>query len=258
MGGIAYWHGSFGIKESAPMTIVFSGVLPDLIVMTVDSAVALDFEDSREYETGRKSYFVPGVGNVTTWGARNCNLIGDFLDKKKISSGTHSVDELADLVEQYLIKEYRPHELNLDDVGYHVAGFNRQREPRLYHIFWGFDRPRPVNQTCRKYEKYDHSPSLGTISYLYNGRNDLAEIVVRTLLAEVRKGLDMRFDPRTHEGLICLGDLVVRFAAEITPEVGSPFLTYLISPHNKAVTIRNDSICPINPQIISQKLRELA
>lgn len=240
------------------MTIVFSGVLPDLIVMTVDSAIALDFEDSREYKTGRKSYFVSGVGNVTTWGARDCNRIGDFLDKQKISSGTYSVEELAGLVEQYLIKEYRPHELNVDDVGYHVAGFNRQREPRLYHIFWGFDRPRPVNQTCRKYEKYDHSPSPGTISYLYNGRNDLAETVVRTLLAEVRIGVGMRFDPRTHEGLVRLGDLVVRFAAEVTPEVGPPFFTYLISPLNEAVTIRNDGIYPINRQIISQKLRELA
>jgi hypothetical protein len=247
----------FGISESALMTIAFSGVLPDLIVMTVDSAVTLDFEKSREYVTGRKAYFVAGVGNVTTWGTRDCNSIGEFLDKQKISSATHSVEELADLVNQYLIKEYRPRELGLDDVGYHVAGFNRQRAPRLYHIFWGFDRSRPANQTSQKYEKYDHSPSPGTISYLYNGRNDLAEIVVRTLLNEVEKGAAMRFDPRTHEGLVRLGDLVVRFAAEVTPEVGPPFFTYLISPRNKAVTIKNEGICPINLQTISQKLRKL-
>ena len=239
------------------MTIVFSGILPDLIVMTVDSAVALNFEDSREYETGRKSYFFSGVGNVTTWGARDCNRIGDFLYKQNIAFNTHSVEELANPVEQYLVKEYRPHELNLDDVGYHVAGFTHQREPRLYHIFWGFDRPRPVNQTCREYKKYDHSPSSGGITYLYNGRNDLAETVVRTLLAEVRIGVGMRFDPRTHEGLVRLGDLVVRFAAEVTPEVGPPFFTYLISPLNKAVTIKSEGICAINPQIPSEKLREL-
>jgi len=238
------------------MTVVFSGVSSDLIVMTVDSAVTLDSEESREYVTGRKSYLISGVGNVTTWGARDCNRIGEFLDKQNIASSTHSVEELADLVEQYLVREYRPHELNLDDVGYHVAGFNRQREPRLYHIFWGFDRPRPVNQTRREYKKYDHSPSPGEIIYLYNGRNDLAEIVVRTLLDGVKKGTPMRFDPRTHEGLVRLGDLVVRFAAEVTPEVGPPFFTYLISPLNKAITIRNDGICPINLQIISQKLRE--
>jgi len=240
------------------MTIVFSGVLPNLIVMTVDSAVVLDYKDSREYKTGRKSYVVSGVGNVTTWGARDCNRIGEFLDKQKIPSKTHPVEELADLVEQYLKKEYRPHELELDDVGYHVAGFNRKREPRLYHIFWGFDRPRPVNQPRREYKKCDHSPSLGEINYLYNGRNDLAETVVRTLLNEVGTGAGMRFDPRTHEGLVRLGDLVVRFAAEVTPEVGPPFFTYLISPLNKVVTIKSEGICPINPQIISEKLRELA
>jgi hypothetical protein len=240
------------------MTVVFSGVLADMIVMTVDSAVVLDFENSREYETGRKSYMFSGVGNVTTWGARDCNRIGEFLDKQKISSGSHSVDELTDLVWQYLTEEYRPDELNLDDVGYHVAGFNRRREPRLYHIFWGFDRPPNLNQTRREYKKYNHSPSLGEIAYLYNGRNDLADIVVRTLLDEVEKGAAMRFDPRTHEGLVRLGDLVVRFAAEVTPEVEPPFFTYLISPLNKAVTIKNDGICPIDLQIISQKLGELA
>jgi hypothetical protein len=111
-----------GIGEIAILTIVFSGVFSELIVMTVDSTVVLDFEETREYETGRKSYFFSGVGNVTTWGARDCNCIGDFLNKQNIASTTHSVEELADLVEQYLIKEYRPHKLNLDDVGYHVAG----------------------------------------------------------------------------------------------------------------------------------------
>jgi len=239
------------------MTIVFSGALPNLIVMTVDSAVVLDYKDSREYETGRKSYVVSGVGNVTTWGARDCNRIGEFLDKQNISSKTHSVEELADLVEQYLKKEYRPHELELDDVGYHVAGFDRNGNPRLYHVFWGFDRPRPVNQNAPKYEKYDHSPHRGEITYLYNGRNDLAGNVVRTLLNELSTGVGMRFDPRTPEGLVRLGDLVVRFAAEVTLEVGPPFYSYMISQLNKAVTIENDGIYPINPQIISQKLKEL-
>lgn len=50
------------------MTIVFSAVVPHFVVMTVDSAVTLEFEDSREYTTGRKSYFFWGVGCVTTWG----------------------------------------------------------------------------------------------------------------------------------------------------------------------------------------------
>jgi hypothetical protein len=226
--------------------------------MTVDSAVVLDFKNSREYETGQKAYYFAGVGNVTTWGARDCNNIGGFLDKQEISPATHSIEELADLVEQYLTREYRPSELGLDDVGYHVAGFDRQQKPRLYHIFWGFDRPRPANQTSPKYGKYDHSPPLGKVFYLYNGRNDLADIVVSKLIHEINEGKDIRFDPRTHEGLVRLGDLVVRFAAEVTPEVEPPFFTYLISPLNRAVKIKNDSFHPIKRDAISQKLKELA
>jgi hypothetical protein len=246
------------VMENAKMTIVFSGVFDKLIVMTVDSAVTLDFNGTREYETGRKSYFYSGVGNVTTWGARDQNFIGKFLDSQNINSSTHSVEELTNLVEQYLKKEYRPHELALGDVGYHIAGFNRKREPRVYHVFWGFDRPRKESQTCREYKKYDHSPPSGGITYLYNGRNDLADTVVHTLLNQVTQGTAMCFDPRTCEGLVRLGDLIVRFAAEITPEVGPPFYTYLISPPNKVIKIKNDTICPINMQVISRKLEELS
>ena len=240
------------------MTIAFSGASPSLIVMTVDSAVVNDFADHREYEKGRKAYCFQGVGCVTTWGERVGNCIGLFLDGKNISSKTHSVEELADLVDQYLRNEYRPHDGDPSDVGYHVAGFNQNQEPRLYHIFWGFDRPRPANQTCRKYQKYNHSPCPDKINYLYNGRNDLADIVVNKLIDEIQSGADMRFDPRTDEGLVRLGDLIVRFAAEITKEVGKPFFTFLISRLNKIVYIENDGVvCPINQQEISQKLREL-
>ena len=239
------------------MTMVFSSVSPHLIVMTVDSAVTLDFEDSHEYTTGRKSYFFLGVGCVTTWGARDHNRIGDFLDRQKISPDSHSVNALADLVKQYLIEEYRPHELNLNDVDYHVAGFDREGRARLYHVFWGFDRPRPPKQVCQEYKKYDHSPSSKEIIFLYNGRNDLAEVVVHTLLAQIKMGNITRFALKTPVGLACFGDFVARFAAELTPEVGPPFLTYLISPHNEAMRIKNDTFCPISHDEVFQKLRNL-
>ncbi len=80
------------------MTIVFTIASYDLIVMTADSAITRDFENSRrEYDKGRKLYAFPGVGCVGTWGARDGNQIGLFLDKQNISSSTHSVFALADL-----------------------------------------------------------------------------------------------------------------------------------------------------------------
>jgi len=239
------------------MTVVFSAVSPHLILMTVDSAIARDFENRREYTTGRKAFFFCGVGCVTTWGTRDHNRIGRFLDNQNVSPDSHSVTDLAALVKHYLDKEYRPHELNLDDVGYHIAGFDQEGRPRLFHIFWGFDRPRPPEQAHRKYEKYDHTPSAGNIMFLYNGRNDLVEVVVHTLLKQVYAGQETRFNLETPIGLASFGDFVVRFAAELTPEVGPPFLTYLISPRNEAEWIKNDTFCPVSREKVVSKLKKL-
>ena len=240
------------------MTIVFSAVSHDLIVMSVDSAVTLDFEDSRrEYDTGRKSFLYPGVGCVATWGARDGNQIGIFLDKQGLSPENHSVVDLANLVFEYLTEEYQPRECGLDDVGFHVAGFDQEERPRFSHIFWGFDRPRPDEQVEPKYERYDHSPTPGNPEYIYNGRNDLAHVMVVTLLDQIRAGNATQFDPRKREGLVRLGDFVVRFAGELTPEVGPPFITYLISPHNQAVSIKNNTLCPISQNKVLRKLGDL-
>jgi hypothetical protein len=240
------------------MTIVFSGILPrTLIVMTVDSAITLDFEDHSEYDTGRKAYSFPGVGCVATWGARDHNHIGRFLDSQKISPATHSIHDLIRLTEWYLTRDYRPQELQLGDVGYHVAGFDQNGDALLYHIFWGFDQPRPENQLEPKYEKYAHCPPSRRIELLYNGRNDLAHVVVHTLIDQVVKGKKTRFRFSTPVGLACFGDFVARFAAELTPEVGPPFYTFLISPHNKIKMIKNDLLSPISRDQVVEELIEL-
>ena len=240
------------------MTIVFTSASSNLIIMTVDSAVTLDFEDShREYETGRKSYVYPGVGCVATWGARDGNQIGIFLNKQNISSDNLSVNGLTDLVYRYLTEEYRPHEFNLDDVGYHIAGFDQKGNAHLSHVFWGFDRPKPAEQTHQKYERYDHSPSANGTIFLYNGRNDLADVMVRTLINQIAAGNTTHFNLGTPVGLVRLGDFVMRFASELTPEVGLPLFTYLISPSNQVERIRNDTFCPLSDDEILSKLTSL-
>jgi len=239
------------------MTIVFSAIMPQLIVMGVDSAVTLDFGNSREYILGRKSYFYPGVGCVTTWGARDGNRIGDYLETLQISPEHHMVENLADFVHTYLLREYRPDQLGLDDVGYHVAGFDRQGRARLFHVFWGFDRPRPSGQTERKYEKYDHSPPPVKIQFLYNGRNDLAHVVVQTLVNQLNSKSETRFQLNDPISIVCFADFVIRFGAELTPEVGPPFLTYLISPRNESAKIKNDQLCPVHHDAVIIEFRNL-
>lgn len=225
--------------------------------MTVDSAVTLHFPDKREYSTGRKAYLYPEVGCVATWGARDGNQIGRFLEQHKINSGSHSVEELRSLVYQYLTDEYRPHDCNLDDVGYHIAGFDRHGRARLFHVFYGFDRPRRPEQEKREYQTLDHSPNPASATLLYNGRNDLAEIMVLSLLDQIKMNAPTRFDLTTTNGLVRLGDFIARFAGELTPEVGPPFLIHLISPRNEARKIRNHNLCPLDSTEIQKNLEEL-
>lgn len=240
------------------MTVVFTSVLPQtLISMTVDSAVKREFRVHREYDTGRKAYWFAGVGCVATWGSRDNNHIGRFLEGQNISATSHSIRDLINLVEMYLTQEYRPRELQLDDVGYHVAGFDRSGTAYLHHIFWGFDQPKPPNQTHQDYRNYPHSPPPGRIEFLYNGRNDIADMMVRKLLNEISNGRDTRFSLSTPIDLVSFGDFVARFAAELTPEVGPPFYTYLISPKNEIGILKNKLLCPIDRNSVKQKLLEL-
>ena len=239
------------------MTIVFSGVLPRrLIVMTVDSAVTNYFETHREYDTGRKAYRFPGVGCVATWGARD-TMLGRFFDKQNINAAQHSIDDLADLVERYLKQEFQPAKHNLEDVGYHVAGFDAEGDAHFFHIFWGVDRPGLGEPKVQKYSRKEEPIPRGKIGLFYGGRNDLAETVVRALIREVVEGRATRFRISTPVGLACFSDFVARFAAELTPEVGPPFFTYLISLNNGIKQIENDNLCPISSERVIQGLTDL-
>ena len=59
--------------------VVFTPLMSGFVVMAADSAVTNEFGTSREYQTGRKSYFFKGLGCITTRGARDHNKIGPFL-----------------------------------------------------------------------------------------------------------------------------------------------------------------------------------
>lgn len=239
------------------MTIVFSYASQFAIVMSADSAITNEFEDHVEFETANKSYPIPGIGCITTWGERVGNQIGQFLRNNPFDPNRDDVTHLASRVYDYLRNEYRPQELGLGDLGFHIAGFDRSGEPRLFHAFWGFDRPRPENQLSQKYELYDHSPERGKVDFLYNGRNDLAFVVVNTMLGQIMQGNIVRYDLRLPDGLVLFADFVVRFGAELTPEVGAPFVTQIISPANGISTIINQTFSPLDRSKIIRGFQSL-
>lgn len=239
------------------MTIVLSIAAPDMILMAADSAVTLDFGDSRGYEQGRKSYCFPGTGCVTTWGARDGNQIGRFLDQELAKFDHPSVKVLESLTYEYLTKEYRPNEIELDDVGYHVSGFDNNAVPRLSHVFWGFDRPRNPNQLIREYKKQNHSPGIGEWCFLYNGRNDIAETVINLLLREVACGGDIKFKISDPIDRVLFADFILRFSSEITLQVGPPFFYYVISKTNDVTILRNNDLTSINRSYVLEEFKKV-
>ena len=118
------------------MTIVCTIVRSFAIVASCDSAVKEDIDgEEPAYSSGRKGYPLPGIGVVTTWGARDGNQVGRVLERALEEGRIKSVEQAARLVESYLRDDFAPQERGAPDVGFHVAGFIDER-PHLYHVFW--------------------------------------------------------------------------------------------------------------------------
>lgn len=239
------------------MTIILTGATQQFIIVTADSAVTDDINGGTEriYKHGHKIFNYEGIGFVATWGARTGNNIERYLDTR--INRDVDISRLADLTLSYLIDEYKADDPVSDDIGYHVAGFDRQGNAHLYHIFWGIPRPNHENQ-APDYGLNDHSPNeKAAIQLLYNGRNDLADIMIKTLIREIQRGRDVRFDITTPIGMAELCDYVVRMGAEMTPEVGPPFKTTLMSPENKIKQIINRDYAPISRDELQIAVTEL-
>jgi hypothetical protein len=92
---------------------------------------------------------------------------------------------------------------------------------------------------------------------LYNGRNDLAEAMVNLLLNQIEEGKKVNFDLGSGEGRACFGDFIARTAAELTPQVGPPYYTLLISPENRVERIKHAINQSLNPDHVKVALRLL-
>lgn len=210
------------------MTVVFSAASADWVVVAADSAVTRDFDDSsREYDVDRKMWPLAGLGVVATWGARNANLIGRFLDAHWSDPRERTVKDLATAVHRYLTEEYRPADLGQPDIGYHIAGFLPAGTPALFHSY--FENP-PDDSRTAFYDFQELCPTDGTKQFLYNGRNDLAHAVIDLVLNQLRMGRATRFQVETHADAVYLAHFLLRVASEITPEVGPPFRIHVSLP----------------------------
>jgi hypothetical protein len=81
--------------------------------------------------------------------------------------------------------------------------------------------------------------------------------MVRSLLHEMREADVANQDFSYSATVVRFGDLVARFAAELTQEVGPPFETAIISPANQIEVMANNSYSPLDDQLITLTLRLL-
>jgi hypothetical protein len=93
------------------------------------------------------------------------------------------------------------------------------------------------------------------LQLVYNGRNDIAESIINLLLGEIGAGKDPNFNIATVEGLIALGDFILRTASELTPVVGPPFSIFLINRSNEIRTFRNTNLSPLGREVIQAEVR---
>lgn len=224
------------------MTVILTAIYEDMIVMTVDSAITRIFAsgNEREYADGRKAYPIPGIGIVATWGARDGNRIGEAINRIPRSS----IEELARSVYDYLRSDFQPHSRNSDDVGYHIAGFNGHGDAEVFHAFYGIERP-STNGSEQDYRFYP-TPSNEKPFYLFNGRNDLVAPLIAIMWEQFRTQSATRLDIREPVDRVLMNDLIVRFCAEITPEVGPPFYTLVCDRNNNFQRVKNSCLAPLN------------
>jgi hypothetical protein len=214
------------------MTVLFSAASPFAIVMAIDSALVEYVADGKAYGSTKKWWIVPR-GCVGTWGSLDGNNIGSFLERAIPPEGVEP-DVLADRVHEYLQSDFDPQSRGAPDVGYHVAGFDCNRAPRLFHVFW---KPKGIGAKDGEYARQDQSPKAGEANLLYNGRNDVVGAVLDLLRNEVNSGSRTPVDLRSALGLLSLGHLMLRFAREVTFDVAPPFSGLVLTPDRQCQRI---------------------
>jgi hypothetical protein len=238
------------------VTVTISVATSQFLILAADAAVTLDFGDWREYETGPKLHR-NDAAVVTTWGARDANEIAHFV--RRPSSAGLLADVLAKELFTYLRAEYDPRAMGLGTIGYHVGGFDSTGRARLFHVFYEPDGYNETTPPGGLYELQDQSPTQERPRvFLYNGRSDLAHSAVSSLLSQVRNGLASKFDVSSFPDMWRFAHLVLRFAAELTPEVGPPFVISGTTSHRAVArrVYRDWEPCsPENAEEVAAELR---
>jgi hypothetical protein len=193
---------------------------------------------------------------LSTWGARDGNQISRVLDELDPVGKKLRIPDVADAVNRYLKDTYRPHERGSDPVGFHVAGFVGPDVPKVYHAYWDPNAPETKDSAGYGFEERD--PGRDGLFILWNGRGDLVEQVLVAINGERQKKTPMPLKLDSAAGMVQLGHLALRFAREVSFDVGPPFIAHIVTPSNEIHSATLPEWVPLNDPATAEVNRLLS
>ena len=192
-----------------------------------------------------KTFEIAKIGAISFWGeATNTNLqIRNFIESKVAKD-----DDINSVAEKFFI--YLQDEIQPDaEVGFHLAGYDKQGIRRLYHIFYGTQ----IGEEGRGIDFYKNAEDDGNkFVILFNGKNRYTSEAMM-LFKELEKGGYLLFpSKRTVEETVDLAVALINHTARIIYEyeglqsVGGHLNIFVVNLKNE---IRNEQrICTGDPQ----------
>lgn len=160
------------------MSLVISITMPQAIIMASDTKIITTSQECKEVngilipkgnkkiEASQhdKTFEIPKIGAISFWGeATNTHIeISNFIRDKV--SNEDDINSIADKFFIYLTDEIRPDE----EIGFHLGGFDRRGNRRLYHIFYSVQ----IGQEEKGVDFYKNIEDDGSrFIIVFNGKN---------------------------------------------------------------------------------------
>jgi hypothetical protein len=219
------------------MSLILSIIHPAGIIMAADSRKTLTgistigdtVTQFISFEKKRKLFHLKNIGCIGMWGDFTSieTTLSHHLTMFELSNT--DVTNLADSLLQFLKKNINKD--NNDDIGFHIAGYNVNNEPKLYHVFFGKDRGPDIDQNNNRqdFKKYDHS----NFKALYNGNNTLGHMLIDfTLKMKSELGILKWLDEYPINISKQFAKILIEQVSKVDNTVGDDIIVATISKNN--------------------------
>lgn len=241
------------------MTLALAIATPRFIVAAEDSALLRDVAGPSGVVVERdrvKKHHRFQRTFVSAWGELTGNRLALTLAGLP-APALADPSQLAEALRSYLRRDFRPSRSGHGHLGFHVGGLGVGNRPQLFNVSWEPPRTISASQRRGRYGFYNHSPEKRPV-LLFNGRHDIAHTPIRTLLTEMSGKRETRFVLTEIGGAIAFADFVVRFAAEITPDVDPPIQLSAFDSSGRVASLARKHIRPLSRNELRHLRRQLS